>query len=49
MDILPTVANLLDNSDLPGGSTEAQFTAAQQLLNLSNSYLLQLPDRPDQQ
>lgn len=41
--------NLLDNSSLPGGSTEAQFTAVQRLLNLSNSYLLQLPDRPDQQ
>ena len=41
--------NLLDNTDLPGGSTEAQFTAVQRLLNLSNSYLLQLPDRPDQE
>lgn len=40
--------NLLDNSSLPGGSTEAQFTAVQRLLNLSNSYLLQLPDRADQ-
>ncbi|KUP21171.1 LTA synthase family protein [Paenibacillus sp. DMB5] len=40
--------SLLDNSSLPGGSTEAQFTAVQRLLRLSNSYLLQLPDRADQ-
>lgn len=37
--------SLKDNSITEGGSTEAQFTAAQRLLNMSNSYLLQLPDR----
>ncbi|ASA20493.1 LTA synthase family protein [Paenibacillus donghaensis] len=37
--------NLLDNSETSGGSTEAEFTAMQRLLSLSNSYLLQLPDR----
>lgn len=38
--------SLTDNTIIEGGSTEAQFTAAQRLLNMSNSYLLQLPDRP---
>ncbi|UQZ35899.1 sulfatase [Paenibacillus sp. PK3_47] len=38
--------SLKDNSITADGSTEAQFTAAQRLLNMSNSYLLQLPDRP---
>ncbi|MNO08457.1 hypothetical protein D3C81_2311110 [compost metagenome] len=41
--------SLSDNSVIQGGSTEAQFEAAERLLNMSNSYLLQLPDRPDQQ
>ncbi|WNS45988.1 LTA synthase family protein [Paenibacillus sp. MMS20-IR301] len=36
-----------DNSIIAGGSTEAQFNAVQRLLSLSNSYLEQLPDRPD--
>jgi phosphoglycerol transferase MdoB-like AlkP superfamily enzyme len=38
--------SLSDNAVTKGGSTEAQFTAAQYLLDLSNSYLLQLPDEP---
>jgi phosphoglycerol transferase MdoB-like AlkP superfamily enzyme len=36
-----------DNSPIVGGSSEAQFNAVQRLLNMSNSYLEQLPDRPD--
>lgn len=36
--------NLIDNSPLENGSTKEQFEAAQQLLLLSNSYVLQLPD-----
>lgn len=38
-----------DNSVIAGGSTEAQFNNVQKLLNMSNSYLEQLPDRPDVQ
>ncbi|MEC0372206.1 LTA synthase family protein [Paenibacillus chibensis] len=37
--------SLKDNSMTPDGSTEAQFTAAQRLLDLSNSYIMQLPDQ----
>ncbi|WP_151735462.1 LTA synthase family protein ['Paenibacillus yunnanensis' Narsing Rao et al. 2020] len=37
--------SLIDNGLIPGGSTEEQFNRAQRLLDLSNSYLLQLPDR----
>lgn len=36
--------NLIDNSITKGGSTEAQFNAVDRLLNMSNSYILQLPD-----
>ncbi|MWV42819.1 sulfatase-like hydrolase/transferase [Paenibacillus sp. HJL G12] len=38
--------SLNDNSMTKDGSTEAQFTSAQRLLNISNSYILQLPDQP---
>ncbi|MNO02794.1 hypothetical protein D3C81_2233060 [compost metagenome] len=41
--------SLRDNSITKGGSTEKQFEAAERLLNMSNSYLVQLPDQPDQQ
>lgn len=37
--------NLRDNSISKDGSTETQFTAAQRLLDMSNSYILQLPDQ----
>ncbi|WP_150267252.1 LTA synthase family protein [Paenibacillus tepidiphilus] len=37
--------SLSDNGKLADGSTEAQFDAAQRLLALSHSYLLQLPDQ----
>ena len=36
--------SLTDNSITKGGSTEQQFNAAQKLLNMSNSFILQLPD-----
>ncbi|MDQ0195723.1 LTA synthase family protein [Paenibacillus wynnii] len=36
--------NLTDNSITKEGSTEAQFNAVNRLLNMSNSYILQLPD-----
>ncbi|KGE16400.1 LTA synthase family protein [Paenibacillus wynnii] len=36
--------NLTDNSITKEGSTEAQFNAVNKLLNMSNSYILQLPD-----
>lgn len=36
--------NLIDGSETEGGSTKEQFDAVQRLLNLSNSYILQLPD-----
>ncbi len=36
--------NLTDNSITKGSSTEAQFNAVDRLLNMSNSYILQLPD-----
>ncbi|KWX81014.1 sulfatase [Paenibacillus riograndensis] len=36
--------SLEDNESIPGGSREKQFEAAQRLLEMSNSYLLQLPD-----
>ncbi|MCG7380035.1 LTA synthase family protein [Paenibacillus sp. ACRSA] len=35
---------LSNNRIVEGGSTASQFSAAQRLLDLSNSYLLQLPD-----
>ncbi|WP_058302616.1 LTA synthase family protein [Gorillibacterium timonense] len=37
--------SLDDNHLIEGGSTEAQFHSVQRLLQLSNSYLLQLPDQ----
>ncbi|WP_136605283.1 LTA synthase family protein [Paenibacillus dokdonensis] len=37
--------SLRDNTISADGSTETQFTAAQRLLNMSNSYILQLPDQ----
>lgn len=37
--------SLKDNSIEKSGSTEAQFQAGERLLNMSNSYLVQLPDR----
>lgn len=37
--------SISDNTVTPDGSTEAQFMAAQRLLNLSNSYIMQLPDQ----
>lgn len=37
--------SLSDNTIKADGSTEEQFTAVQRLLEMSNSYLLQLPDR----
>ncbi|MEC0242647.1 LTA synthase family protein [Paenibacillus dokdonensis] len=37
--------SLSDNTISADGSTETQFTAAQRLLNMSNSYILQLPDQ----
>ncbi|WP_019911731.1 LTA synthase family protein [Paenibacillus sp. HW567] len=36
---------LSDNAEVKDGSTEAQFEAAERLLDMSNSYLLQLPER----
>ncbi|MNC74046.1 hypothetical protein D3C75_1253380 [compost metagenome] len=36
--------SLEDNESRPGGSTVKQFEAAQCLLEMSNSYLLQLPE-----
>ncbi|GIP26696.1 hypothetical protein J23TS9_18260 [Paenibacillus sp. J23TS9] len=36
--------SLRDNTISADGSTEMQFTAAQRLLHMSNSYILQLPD-----
>jgi lipoteichoic acid synthase len=36
--------SLIDNTIAPDGSTEAQFASALRLLELSSSYLLQLPD-----
>ncbi|ULO05800.1 LTA synthase family protein [Paenibacillus sp. 19GGS1-52] len=36
--------NLTDNSITKDGSTKAQFNAIDRLLNMSNSYILQLPD-----
>ncbi|MEK4104332.1 LTA synthase family protein [Paenibacillus odorifer] len=38
--------NLIDGSETEGGSTKEQFDAVQRLLNMSNSYIQQLPDLP---
>jgi len=38
--------NLLDNSITAHTSTEAEFNAVQRLLNMSGSYITQLPDLP---
>ena len=38
--------NLMDNSETHGGSTKEQFDRVQRLLNMSNSYIKQLPDLP---
>lgn len=38
--------NLIDGSETENGSTKEQFVAVQRLLNLSKSYILQLPDLP---
>ncbi|MNC36962.1 hypothetical protein D3C75_855080 [compost metagenome] len=40
--------SLSDNTITADGSTEEQFRAAQRLLEMSNSYLHQLPDDAEQ-
>lgn len=39
--------SLVDNSIIEGSATEVQFSKAQRLLDLSNSYLLQLPNQAE--
>lgn len=41
--------NTEDNTVTTGGSTESEFLATQRLLDMSNSYLLQLPDMPKEE